>query len=163
MNRVSKLIGGFVFALLLMSLAVRPVVAQSTGGTLRGTITDPQGLPIGQVSVHLVNNQTQATITVMTEPSGIYNYPDLPVGTYSITAEKEGFQKAVQNGIQVFANQITQVNIPLQVGAVSATVEVTATTPLVQTGTSQISNDFDTKQVTQLPNPELAGSPLSLA
>lgn len=163
MNRVSKLIGGFVFALLLMSLAVPPVVAQTTGGTLRGTITDPQGLPIGQVSVHLLNSQTQAVITVTTEASGIYNYPDLPVGTYTITAEKEGFQKSVQNGVQVFSNQITQVNIPLQVGAVSATVEVTATAPLVQTGTSQLSNDFDTKQVTELPNPELAGSPLSLA
>ena len=73
-----------------------------------------------------------------------------------MTVEKEGFQKAVQNGVQIFSNQVTQVNIPLQVGSVSATVEVTATTPLVQTGTSQISNDFDTKQVEELPNTELA-------
>lgn len=158
MNHSKKFLQGLVLVLLTV-LATGFAMAQTTGGTLRGTITDPQGLPIGQVAVHLLNNQTQATVTVMTDASGIYNYPDLPVGTYSISAEKEGFQKALQNSVQVFANQITQVNIPLQVGAVSATVEVTATTPLVQTGTSQISNDFDTQQVTELPNTELAALP----
>jgi len=163
MNHSKKFLHGLVLVFLLTLLATGFAMAQTTGGTLRGTITDPQGLPVGQVAVHLLNNQTQATVTVMTEASGIYNYPDLPVGTYSITAEKEGFQKAQQNGVQIFANQVTQVNIPLQVGAVSATVEVTATTPLVQTGTSQLSNDFDTQQVTELPNTELAGSPLNLA
>ena len=103
------------------------------------------------------------TIPLSSTAAGLYNYPDLTVGTYSITVEKDGFQKFVRNGIQIFANQVTEVNITLPLGSVSSTIEVTGSTPLVQTGTSQISNDFTTRQVTQLPNADPAGSPLYLA
>ena len=163
MNHIKTAVGGMLCVLLSVCFVAWSGAAQTTGGTLRGTVTDPQGLPVGGASVHIMNIQTQATVTVNTDASGIYNYPDLAVGAYSITVEKEGFQKSVQNGIQVFSNQITQVNIPLQVGTVAATVEVTAAAPLVQTGTSQLSNDFDTTQVEQLPNSDLSGSPLNLA
>ena len=77
--------------------------------------------------------------------------------------EKDGFQKVVRSGIQIFANQVTEVNITLPLGSVSSTIEVTGSTPLVQTGTSQISNDFNSRQVTQLPNPDPTGSQLQLA
>jgi hypothetical protein len=163
MNKFTRVICHAAYIVLMACFVAQVAAAQTTGGTLRGTVSDPQGLPVGGVSVHLTNAQTQATVTVVTDASGIYNYPDLPVGTYSITVEKEGFQKALQNGVQVFSNQVTQVNIPLQVGSVSATVEVTAAAPLVQTATSQISNDFDTRQVEELPNSDLSGSPLNLA
>jgi Carboxypeptidase regulatory-like domain/TonB dependent receptor-like, beta-barrel len=137
--------------------------AQTTGGTLRGTVTDSQGLAIASAMVNITNNDTKVTIPLSTTASGLYNYPDLIVGTYSITVEKDGFQKVVRSGIQLFANQVTEVNVSLPLGSVTSTIEVTGATPLVQTGTSQISNDFTAMQVTQLPNPDPSGSQLQLA
>ena len=137
--------------------------AQTTGGTLRGAVTDSQGLAIADATVNITNTATQVTIPLASTAAGLYNYPDLPVGTYSITVEKEGFKKFVRNGIQIFANQVTEVDITLPLGSVSSTIEVTGSTPLVQTGTSQISNDFTSMQVTQLPNLDPSGSQLQLA
>ncbi len=137
--------------------------AQTTGGTLRGAVTDSQGLAIADASVSITNTATQVTIPLSSTAAGLYNYPDLPVGTYSITVEKDGFQKVVRSGIQIFANQVTEVNVSLPLGSVTSTIEVTGATPLVQTGTSQISNDFNSMQVTQLPNLDPTGSQLQLA
>ncbi len=141
----------------------RIAAAQTTGGTLRGAVTDSQGLPITGAAVSIVNNDTKVTIPLSTTAAGLYNYPDLAVGTYSVTVEKDGFQKVVRSGIQIFANQVTEVNLTLPIGSVSSTIEVTGGTPLVQTGTSQLSNDFNTMQVTELPNTDAGGSPLNLA
>ena len=137
--------------------------AQTTGGTLRGAVTDSQGLAIASASVTITNQATKVAIPLSTTAAGLYNYPDLPVASYSITVEKDGFQKFVRNGIQIFANQVTEVNITLPLGSVSSTIEVTGSTPMVQTGTSQISNDFNSMQVTQLPNLDPTGSQLQLA
>src|SRR5690348_10078654 len=154
--------GGLLCALLACGFAGF-AVAQTTGGTLRGAVTDSQGLAIADASVNITNTATQVTIPLSSTAAGLYNYPDLPVGTYSITVEKDGFRKFVRNGIQIFADQITEVNVTLPLGSVSSTIEVTGSTPLVQTGTSQISNDFTSMQVTQLPNPDPSGSQLQLA
>jgi hypothetical protein len=137
--------------------------AQTTGGTLRGAVTDSQGLAIADASVTITNNDTKVTTPLSTTAAGIYNYPDLPVGNYSITVEKDGFQKVVRSGVQIFANQVTEVNLNLPLGSVTSTIEVTGGTPLVQSGTSQLSNDFSTMQVTELPNTDAGGSPLNLA
>jgi len=137
--------------------------AQTTGGTLRGAITDSQGLAIADATVSITNTATKVTIPLSTTAAGLYNIPDLTVGNYTITVEKDGFQKVVRNSIQIFANQVTEVNIALPLGSVSSTIEVSGGTPLVQTGTSQLSNDFSNMQVTELPNTDAGGSPLNLA
>ncbi len=137
--------------------------AQTTGGTLRGAVTDSQGLAISDAAVTLTNQETKVAIPLSTTGSGLYNYPDLTVGTYSVTVEKDGFQKVVRSGVQIFANQVTEVNLTLPLGSVTSTIEVTGGTPLVQTGTSQLSNDFNNMQVTELPNTDAGGSPLNLA
>ena len=153
---------GVLCALLACGLA-GVVGAQTTGGTLRGAVTDSQGLAIADASVSITNNETKVTTPLSTTGAGLYNYPDLAVGTYSITVEKEGFQKVVRSGIQIFANQVTEVNLTIPLGSVTSTIEVTGGTPLVQTGTAQLSNDFNTMQVSELPNTDAGGSPLNLA
>src|SRR5215472_69909 len=138
-------------------------LAQTTGGTMRGMVTDTQGAAVAGAKVTITNTATNVAFSLDTNSSGIYNYPDLLVGTYSVTVESQGFQKYVRGGIQIFANQVTEVNAQLQVGAVTTTVEVTSTAPVIETGTSQISNDFSSLQVTQVPNADPAGSQLYLA
>jgi len=156
-------IGVLAVVIALVILCSQPAWSQGTGGTIRGTITDPQGLVVRGARVSITNIQTNVTISLGASAEGFYNYPDLAVGTYAITVEKEGFQKLVRSGIQIYANQVTQIDVALTIGALTSTIEVTAAAPLVQIATSQISNDFGSLQLTQISNAELNGSPLGLA
>ena len=150
-------------AFLVCGVVAEVCSAQTTGGTLRGTVTDTQGGAVAGAKVTITNTATNVATPLETNSAGIYNYPDLIVGSYSVTVETQGFQKYVRGGIQIFANQVTEVNVELQVGAMTTTVEVTSTAPVIETGTSQITNDFTSVQVTQLPNTDPAGSQLYLA
>jgi hypothetical protein len=161
---MKKILCGLFGAFLLCGLFLAQLCpAQTTGGTLRGTVTDKQGGVIAGARVTVTNAATNVAIALDTNSAGIYNNPDLIVGSYTVTVERQGFQKYVRGGIQIFANQVTEVNVELQLGAMAATVEVTAGAPLIDTGSSQISNDFTGQQVTQLPNADPTGTQLQLS
>jgi Carboxypeptidase regulatory-like domain/TonB dependent receptor len=148
---------------ILLGLSASISNAQTNDGSLRGEITDNQGASVADAKVTATNLASQVTYNTTTTSSGVYVFSNLPVGIYSIAVEKDGFQKYVRTSVQVFSNQATEASIQLVVGSTSTTIEVTAGADLVQTSTSQISNDFNSKQVTELPNTSLDGSPLSLA
>jgi len=148
---------------ILLGLSASVAKAQSNDGSLRGDVTDNQGATIADAKVMATNLASQVTYDTTTTSAGVYNFSNLPVGNYSITVEKDGFQKYVRTSVQVFSNQATDAGVQLVIGSSSTTIEVTAGADLVQTSTSQISNDFNSKQVTELPNTSLDGSPLSLA
>jgi hypothetical protein len=160
MKRISC---GLFCAFLVCFFVVQVGSAQTTGGTMRGTVTDSTGAAVASAKVTITNTATNVAVPLDTNPAGIYNYPDLIVGNYSVTVEKEGFKKYVRGGIQIFANQVTEVNVEMQLGSMTATIEVTSSAPLIETGTSQLSNDFNSLQVTQLPNADPTGSQLQLA
>ena len=159
----------FFFSLLtgvmviLLGLSASVSKAQTNDGSLRGEVTDNQGATIADAKVAATNLASQVTYDTTTTSAGVYNFSNLPVGNYSIAVEKDGFQKYVRTSVQVFSNQVTEAGIQLVIGSSSTTIEVMAGADLVQTSTSQISNDFNSKQVTELPNTSLDGSPLSLA
>jgi hypothetical protein len=137
--------------------------AQTTDGSLRGEVTDNQGATVADAKVSATNLASQVTYNTTTTSSGVFVFSNLPVGIYSMAVEKDGFQKYVRTSVQVFSNQVTEASIQLVVGSSATTIEVTAGADLVQTSSSQISSDFNSKQVTELPNTSLDGSPLSLA
>jgi hypothetical protein len=157
----SSLLTGVIAILLGLSAGISK--AQTNDGSLRGEVTDNQGATVADAKVSGTNLASQVTYNTTTTSSGVYVFSNLPVGIYSIAVEKDGFQKYVRTSVQVFSNQVTEASIQLVVGSSSTTIEVTAGADLVQTSTSQISNDFNSKQVTELPNTSLDGSPLSLA
>ena len=151
-------------AVLAICLGLAGVVrAQSNEGSLRGDVTDNQGGTVADAKVTATNTATQVNYDTTTTSAGTYFFASLPVGIYSVAVEKDGFQKYVRTSVQVFANQVTEANAPLTIGSSATTIEVMAGADLVQTTTSQISNDFGSKQITELPNTSLDGSPLSLA
>jgi Carboxypeptidase regulatory-like domain/TonB dependent receptor len=160
---MKRMIWGAIGLFLFCALIASQALAQSTGGSIRGTITDPKGLAVADAKISITNMGTNVTYVLSTSSAGVYNYPDLGVGLYAVTVEKDGFEKFTQSRIQIFANQVTEVSAVLTVGAVSTSVEVVGGTPLVQVGTSQISNDFNSLQITELPNTAANGSPLNLA
>ena len=127
-------------------------VGQVTGGAVTGEVVDAQGAVVPNASVTLRSKETGQTLTSQTTNSGSYTFPNVPVGTYTITIESSGFQPATQE-VNVTLNQTTTVNATLQVAGVAVeTVTVTAASEaLVQTDSSQMGKTYEAELVRNLP------------
>ncbi|MBV8552186.1 MAG: carboxypeptidase regulatory-like domain-containing protein [Acidobacteriaceae bacterium] len=132
-------------------LCTSVVFAQRDLGTVTGTVTDPQGSAVPNAKVTLTNDATGVASDTTTNDSGSYTRPALNPGTYTITVEAAGFQKAEQKGIIVNPSTPTSVDISLLVGNATQTVEVTASAPLLQTESPAIGANLNSSQVSELP------------
>src|SRR5262249_15672645 len=95
--------------------------------------------------------------------TGEYVFPNLQLGTYTIEAKAKGFSDFSRKDIEVLPNQVITADANLAIAGGQTTVEVTTGAETVQTTTSQLSNDFGAKAVSDLPSPGLGGGPLNLA
>lgn len=157
MNR--KIIGSYLFALLLSATAS----AQRLDGTLRGTVQDPAKAVIAGANVNITNQVTGVKESTKTTSTGEYVFPNLLVGTYTVEIDSPGFAKHARKDIEVLPNQVITADAKLAVGPTTSIVEVTGGAEAVQTTTSQLSNDFGARAVSDLPSPGLGGGPLNLA
>jgi hypothetical protein len=126
-----------VFLVLLCGLALTaPAFAQSTAinATIEGTIIDDSGGVLPGVTVTITNIDTGDTRVVVTNASGLYRAPLLPLGTYRVQAELAGFRGHERTGINLRAGQTAVIDISLLVGAVAETITVTGDSPLVDLG-----------------------------
>ena len=138
----------------LFLLAAGPAAslfAQDITGTIEGTMLDPSGAAMLKAKVGITNtDRNQVVRTITTESSGVYSGTFLPIGNYSISAEAAGFKTATRTGIVLNVNDVLKINITMQVGAVSETVEVTADAAQVELGTPADSTTIDGTQVREL-------------
>lgn len=151
-----------IFAVLLLTTLADVALAQRYDGSLRGDVTDAQGATVPDAKVTVTNKDTNVSQTTLTTSAGVYFFPNVLVGTYTVTVEKAGFQKYVRSGVRVSSNQVSEANIGLTIGSTSETIEVIAGSEIIQTTTSQISNTFDSTYA-NLPVGQLNGSVLALA
>jgi hypothetical protein len=86
-------------ALALLALLATPLAAQQGRGSIQGTVADSSGAAIGGANVSVINIETNSTFVAQTNSDGFYTAPTLPVGNYTVTAEKQGFKRAVRSGI----------------------------------------------------------------
>jgi hypothetical protein len=133
---------------LLFSFAA---LAQRDLGSITGTVSDPQGAAVPNAKVTISNDATGVSYPLTTNEAGSYTQPTLNPGSYTVTVQAPGFQKAQQKGIIVNPGQPTAVNLSLQVGEASQTVEVTAAAPLLQTETPAIGANLNAQQVENIP------------
>src|SRR5215469_9176692 len=91
----------------VLTLSALPVEAQQTLGAITGTITDSTGAIIQKSEVLLVNNDTGFKKSVVSRDDGSFFFPDLPIGTYTLTFQQTGFRKEVHDHILVQANRTT--------------------------------------------------------
>ena len=101
--------------------------AQTDRGIITGTITDSTGASVPEGRVVATNAATNVTHVTQTTSSGDYTVPALPVGTYQLRVEKQGFKAAVRSDIIVTAGSTVTVNAQLEVGAVTESIQVAAT------------------------------------
>jgi len=139
---------GLVVAIFLISTLLP---AQGTGGRILGRVADPSGALLGAVRATAVNDATGVAQTAQTNESGDYVFPNLPVGTYTLTFELRGFKKDVHKGITLDVNQAITLNMTMQLGAAQEVVDVTSEAPLVDTTSTQLGAVVNNRSVNELP------------
>ena len=147
MRRLSVLALAATLCALLSSAAW----AQRLDGSLRVTVMDNSQATIEDAKVSVENEATGVASTTTASSAGTYVFPNLLVGTYTVTVEKDGFKKAVQKGIGVNSNQVAETRVVLELGSVSAVVEVEAGADLVKTESSTLEATFSGRTVQELP------------
>jgi uncharacterized membrane protein len=143
-NCVLMLIGFF----LLMMLSSVPILAQTA--TILGTVTDPSGAAVPNVTINLTNVDTSQTKRFVTNSVGQYVAPDLPIGHYNVSASAANFQQASQQNIALNVGDRRRVDFGLKVGTSTQTVTVEAATAAVQSDTGEQSFVITGTQVRQL-------------
>jgi hypothetical protein len=125
--------------------------AQTIRGTVTGTVTDSTGAIVPGITVTLTNTATGIGASAVTSRDGVYTIPLLPPGTYQAMVEQSGFKKYLHGGIVVQIAQTTRLDIGLQVGAMSESVEVVGEAPLVRSTTAELGQVIEMKQIQALP------------
>jgi hypothetical protein len=125
--------------------------AQSTGGRMRGTVTDASGGAITGAKLLLTNEANGTQRDTESGSNGEYIFLEVPVGTYQIEVTQQGFKKYFRKGLVVNLNEVVSFDIPLQIGGTSEVVEVTGAPPLVDTTSTQLGAVVNERAVSQLP------------
>jgi hypothetical protein len=126
-------------------------LAQAVRGTLLGNVTDTQGAAVPGVTVTATETQTNAARTAVTNQSGNYVFVNLKDGLYRVETELTGFKKFSRDGIEVKVNSTMRVDIILEVGAMTETVEVVQETPLLQTDRADTGRTIEGRLVQDMP------------
>lgn len=159
--------------LLALSITVLAGVtlAQTFRGTVLGTVFDQSGAPVPGATVTVKNQDTGLTRTTVTEDAGTYHIPELPIGVYTVTVEKPGFETVTQGDLRVDVSSERRVDVTIHPGRVESRVEVTAEVPQVETTENTLGGTIQASELANLPvngrdytkliylNPGVAGSP----
>lgn len=137
------------FALLLTTGAAR-VFAQSTG-TIRGTVTDPSGATVPNAAITARDTNTGIERKESSNGSGIFVFPDLPIGTYALKITATGFQTQNRPNLQLLTGQTMDLTIPLAVGTQSTEITVTSEEQQIETSTSTVEQSVSQQQMRDLP------------
>ncbi|PYV84821.1 MAG: hypothetical protein DMG05_23895 [Acidobacteria bacterium] len=119
----SRLLSGCLVLLFIGSVGL----AQKSTGDILGTVTDASGSVVPGVKITLTNEETQDKRDTTTNAVGEYRFPFVPIGTYSLKAEREGFKAVIVNQLILHVNDFRRQDFTLQVGEASQSVAVTAT------------------------------------
>jgi hypothetical protein len=125
--------------------------AQETRSTILGFVKDAQGAVVPNAAVVVANTDTNASVRLTTNAIGYYEVPLLIPGRYTVSAELTGFKKAVRSGITLQVSDRTQIDLTLEVGAVTETVSVTAEAPLIDSTRVDSGRVLDVRSVQDLP------------
>jgi len=145
---------GLLYSLLLIfagGVTAPASFAQSTGGRIRGTVTDSTGGAIAAAKLTITNEANGTQRETETGTNGEYLFLEVPVGTYDVAVNQPGFKKYLRKGVVVNLNEVVGLDITIQVGGATEIVEVTGTPPLVDTTSTQLGAVVGERAVSQLP------------
>jgi hypothetical protein len=146
-------LGCALAALLCVGLALAPEAgAQVLYGSLTGTVLDASKAAVPNAPVTVLDQGTGATRETTTNAQGEFTVPDLQPGTYSVIVNPTGgFSRFTQKGVAVSVNQISHVDVALQLSSVSTEVTVNSAAPMLQTEDAEVNHNITQSQLAELP------------
>jgi Carboxypeptidase regulatory-like domain/TonB dependent receptor-like, beta-barrel len=130
---------------------VSQATGQTTFGSITGVVTDPSGAVVPGVTVSVTNEGTGLDRKVVTSSGGVFNVPNLDVGTYRVTVTAPGFATYERSGLVLSSNQVLNIDASLKLETASTVTEVQAATPAISTETSSLSDVKSNQVLQQLP------------
>src|ERR1700722_11184854 len=131
-----------LFRSLLLSAALAGIChygwSQEVTASVIGTVTDPKGAALPGATVTATSQERGQTYTALTNDSGLYRIPQLPVGTYVVKVEKTGFSTASYPAFVLVLNQVARVDVAMKVGQATETVEVSGSARILATEATQV-------------------------
>ncbi len=149
----------YMFVLLAFAF---PAAAQFETAEVLGSVRDASGAAVGRATITLINTETGIVLKTTSDDSGNYDFFNVKPGRYTITAEQPGFTKFSTENVVVNVNARQRVDITLQVGAVTETLNVVGAATALETDTSEHSQVIGTQQIVDLPLNGRAYSDLAL-
>jgi hypothetical protein len=128
-----------------------PLGGQGITGTILGVVTDPSNAGVGKAVVKITNVDTNQSNEVQTDSNGNYELPLLKPGAYRVAVSAPGFRALVREGIRLIVGDRLRVDLSLQVGALTETVNVAERAELVESGTASLGTALSEHSVTNLP------------
>ncbi len=116
-----------------------------------GVVADPSGSPVPGAQVKMTETEMQFVRTTLTDSQGRYTLPNLPVGPYRLEVAAQGFKRYAQSGIVLEVGNNVQINVGMQLGALSEHVEVSAQAGMVETTENSVSQVIDERRIVDLP------------
>ncbi len=124
--------------LVLLLCAGHPISAQEVTATISGTVTDPSGAAVVGAKIAAKSVERGLTYAAESNDSGIFRIAQLPVGSYELRVEKEGFQTYHYPAFTLTLNQVARIDVEMKVGQVSQTIEVSGAAPVLKTEATQV-------------------------
>lgn len=154
----------YLLALAVLLAAGAPACfAQATDGQLVGTVYDPSGAAVPGVRVELADAARGLSFTATTDAGGQYRFPNVPIGTYVLSAAADGFAPVRLAGLNITLNTTATRNVTLELTGVASTVSVVEAPVAIDTTTAQISAAYQSRQATDLPMASLALGAINLS
>jgi hypothetical protein len=126
-------------------------LAQITGGSFTGVVSDASGAAVVDARVEARNLSTNTITATSTTEQGLYDFPLLPAGRYTLSVEKSGFQRGTTGELQLNSGTRPKIDFSLKVGEVSQSVEVIGEVPLVNATSQSLGTVVDSQKVRDLP------------
>ncbi|MBA3714581.1 MAG: TonB-dependent receptor [Pyrinomonadaceae bacterium] len=143
---------GFLLLTFLLLLGnVTTVHAQFDTATVLGTVNDTNGGAVPNATMTLKNVQTGTVATTTSDESGNYQFTGVKIGTYQVTAEAQGFSTTVAENVEATVNARQRIDLTLSAGAITETINVTASSTLLESASSERGQVITREQIVNLP------------
>jgi hypothetical protein len=148
---VSRMVRGFLAVVVGAILSVSFLYAQVDTGSITGIVSDPSGALVSGAKVTLINEGTGTSLSTATGADGVYNFSPVRIGSYKLEASAPSFKTEVQAHVTVDVSARVLINFKLQPGAVTETIEVNTTIPVLQAEDASVGQVVDQRNVNNLP------------
>jgi len=136
---------------LLLTAGIAPQLFAQSSGTIRGTVVDPSAAAIHDATVTATSTDTGTTRSAQTNESGLFVFPEMPIGAYSLKVSAAGFATQNRTGLQLLTGETIDVSIALTVGSQTQEVTVTSQSEQIDTSSSNVAQSVTQEQMQDLP------------